>query len=323
MLSKINRKKKTCPERKRKIILLLISGFMLLTSISVGEEVYLFETKWGSLGSGNGQFNFPQGVAVDSFGNVYVTEINNQRIQKFTSIGTFITKWGSFGSGNGQFNNPEDLVVDSSGNIYVADGKNHRIQKFTSTGTFITKWGSFGSGDGQFNYPNGVSVDSSGNVYVVEYNNHRVQKFTSTGTFITKWGSSGSGDGQFSFPYGIAIDSLGNVYVVDGNNHRIQKFKSSGAGVSGDLKNVKVYPNPYNPSKGHTKIIFANFTTNATIKIFDFAGEIVWEKENITTGSEEWLVVNKENEPIASGIYIYLITDKAGNKTSGKLAIIR
>lgn len=90
-----------------------------------------------------------------------------------------------------------------------------------------------------------------------------------------------------------------------------------------DLKELKVYPNPYKPSKGHTKIVFANLSANATIKIFTFDGELVWEKENITTGSEEWLVVNKDNEKVASGVYIYFITNDRGERKFGKLAIIR
>src|SRR5438552_8179000 len=65
-----------------------------------------FVTKWGSAGSGNGQFNAPWGVAVDAAGNVYVADTGNNRIQKFTGTGGFLTAWGSAGSGNGQFNVP-------------------------------------------------------------------------------------------------------------------------------------------------------------------------------------------------------------------------
>ena len=61
-------------------------------------EAYQFVTKWGSHDILNGQFDNPMGVAVDSSGNVYVTDYNNNRIQKFDSNGKFITKWGSEGS---------------------------------------------------------------------------------------------------------------------------------------------------------------------------------------------------------------------------------
>ena len=89
-----------------------------------------FITHWGTKGSGNGQFDWPMGVAVDSSGNVYVSDLHNNRIQKFTSDGTFITKWGTEGSGNGQFMYPWGIAVDSSGRVYVADDHNYRMQVF-------------------------------------------------------------------------------------------------------------------------------------------------------------------------------------------------
>ncbi len=98
--------------------------------ISLAGEKYEFVTKWGSYGSGDGQFDPPGAIAVDGEGNVYVGEGYNYRIQKFTSDGTFITKWGSEGSGDGQFRQPAGIAVDSEGNVYVADTFNYRIQKF-------------------------------------------------------------------------------------------------------------------------------------------------------------------------------------------------
>ncbi len=205
-------------------ISLLVLAFPFIAS---SQEIYEYGRMWPVLEQ-PWYFFWPNGIALESSGNVYVAETWNCRIQKFTSSGQFVTRWGSEGSGDGQFNYPEGIAIDSSGNVYVADTNNHRIQKFTSNGQFITKWGSSGSGDGQFNYPEGIAIDSSGNVYVADTGNDRIQKFTSNGQFITKWGSSGSGDGQFSAPGGIALDSSGNVYVADTGNHRIQKFTSSG-----------------------------------------------------------------------------------------------
>ena len=199
------------------------------SNFSVATHTYQFITKWGRYGPADGQFYYPYGIAVESYGNVYVADTSNHRIQKFTSNGSFLTKWGNQGTGDGQFNGPHGIAVDSSGNVYVADRINHRIQKFTSNGSFLTKWGSSGTGDGQFFYPGGIAVDGSGNIYVADMWNSRIQKFTSSGSFLTKWGSKGTGDGQFDQPEGIAVDSSGNVYVVENSNYRIQKFTSNGS----------------------------------------------------------------------------------------------
>jgi len=190
---------------------------------------YEFVTKWGSFGSGDGQFKEPTGVAVDTQGNILVVEHQNHRVQRFSPSGTFLYKWGSYGTGNGQFFFPLAVAVDYSNNVYVSEEGNC-VKKFTPGGFFVTKWGTLGSGDGQFNSPVGIAVDIKNGdvVFVSDFSNYRIQKFTSSGVFLAKWGSYGSGDGQFSGPTGIAVDSPGNVYVVDGYNHRIQKFNSSG-----------------------------------------------------------------------------------------------
>lgn len=199
-----------------------------------GEEFsqFLPKTSGGSCSSGDGQFCYPDGVAIAPDGSVYIVELSNHRVQKFDSYGNFITKWGSPGSGNGQFEFPSGIAVSSDGAVYVADTQNHRIQKFDASGNFITKWGSHGwSGDGQFNYPMGIAVAPDGSVYVADTWNYRIQKFDHNGSFVTKWGSYGSGDGQLFGPKGIAIAPDGTVYVVD-NDSRVKKFDSAGNFIS-------------------------------------------------------------------------------------------
>ena len=97
-------------------------------------------TKWGGgLGPGHasdpraqepGQFRSPWGIAVDSQGDVYVTDAGNQRVQKFDREGNFITQWGGFGNGDGQFNFPYGIAVDARGSVFVVDSANTRVQQF-------------------------------------------------------------------------------------------------------------------------------------------------------------------------------------------------
>jgi uncharacterized repeat protein (TIGR01451 family) len=227
-----------------------------------------FLDKWGSAGSGDGEFNRPMDVVLDAAGNVYVVDERNHRIQKVNSSGTFQLKWGSSGTAENQFSYPQSIALDADGNFYVADGYNHRIQKFNSSGTFLRTWGwgvdsgaaAFeictsgcqkgidGSGDGQFDWPDSIALDEDGNVYVAGPSNERIQKFDSSGTFLRTWGwgvdsgaaafeictsgcqagSVGGGDGQFDTLRGVATDAAGNVYAADSDNQRVQKFNSSG-----------------------------------------------------------------------------------------------
>jgi len=219
------------------IILLTVSSVVAFVAIASAQqqkqqqpeqENYSFLTKWGSEGSGPGQFMGQNDVVPSEEGNyIFVPDYENHRVQKFTSNGTYVIEWGSGSesSADGEFDNPHSVDVDSSGNVYVSDKDNHRIQKFSSNGTFITKWGTEGVGDGQFTHLHGITVDpSSGDVYATDTENFNVQKFDANGNFITKWGSEGAGDGQFSEPEGIDVDSLDNVYVADTGNFRIQVF---------------------------------------------------------------------------------------------------
>src|SRR6267143_1721699 len=201
-------------------------------------------SQFGSVGSGNGQFNNPSGIAFDSSGNIYVTDQTNHRVQKFNSAGTYLSQFGSLGSGHGQFNAPNGIALDSSGNIYVADNGNNRVEKFNSAGVYQSQFGSLGSGNGQFsspagiafdisgngqfNVPSNIALDSGGNITVTDAGNNRVEVFNSAGVFQTKFGTNGSGAGKFNAPRDIVIDSSHNIYVADFNNGRVEKFNTFG-----------------------------------------------------------------------------------------------
>ncbi|MCL5022136.1 MAG: fibronectin type III domain-containing protein [Nitrospirae bacterium] len=196
-----------------------------------------FLTWWDSMmdPSGGGWSFTPDGISIDSNGNVYLVDSYTSLVRKFTSNGSLLAQWGSPGSGNGKFNSPTGISVDSFGNVYIADTNNHRIQKFSSSGTFLTSWGSCCICDDCpgifFNSPMGIAVDTSGNVYVADTYNHRIQKSDGNGNLLTKWGTYGfpygqdQQNGNFQYPKGVAVDSSLNVFVADTDNNRIQKFK--------------------------------------------------------------------------------------------------
>ncbi len=117
-----------------------------------------------------------ENIDLDSKDNLYVADLSNGRIQKFTKDGNFILPWGSRGDTDGEFENPAGIVLDSSDNVYVIDDTG-RIQKFTSNGTFIASWGSDGNGDGQFSKSEGLDVDPDGYVQVADTANKLIQVF--------------------------------------------------------------------------------------------------------------------------------------------------
>ena len=203
----------------------------------------------------------PQGVAVDSAGNIYVADTANGTVRKITSASVVTTLAGlpSIGSSDGSgstalFNGPVGAAIDNSGVNYLADTQNGTIRKITSGGAATTLAGlagSFGAVDGtgtnaRFYGPQGLATDSSGNLYVADTANHTIRKITSGGVVSTLAGLAGTNgvsDGtgataQFNFPQGLAADGSGNVYVADTWNHTIRKVTSGGvvttiAGIAG------------------------------------------------------------------------------------------
>ncbi len=86
----------------------------------------------GIAGTGSGQFNDPRGIAADPVsGNLYVVDMNNDRVQEITTSGAFVSKFGAAGSGSGQFSAPMGVAVSSTGTVYVTDFYNARVQEWS------------------------------------------------------------------------------------------------------------------------------------------------------------------------------------------------
>ena len=130
-----------------------------------------------------GMFNFPNGVATDAEGNVYVTDSNNGRLVVFDPSGrqrSMVRR----GSAAGDLGLPRGTAIDDSGRVYVVDTSGQGVQVYHVVGSedaplaYIGKFGAAGTDDGAFQYPNGVAVDDRARVYITDWRNNRVQVWT-------------------------------------------------------------------------------------------------------------------------------------------------
>jgi sugar lactone lactonase YvrE len=192
------------------------------------------------------EFNFPEGMAVDASGNIYVADGHNNVIRKINMSTSTVSTYagtGAAGFDNGAvatatFNQPYGMAIDASGNLYVTDIQNNCIRKITvSTGTVTTYAGSGAQGAtngaaaaATFYYPLGCAIDLDGNLYVSDTYNNLIRKVSTSGTVTTfaGTGAQGSADGAaasatFNFPIGLAVNG-NDIYVADTHNNNIRKI---------------------------------------------------------------------------------------------------
>jgi sugar lactone lactonase YvrE len=205
----------------------------------------------GAAGSQDGtnnsaRFGFPYGVAVDTSGNLYVTDLINATIRKVSPMGTgwVVTTIagvaGSLGNADGsgtnaRFNLPGTITLDAQSNLYVMDsGKIRKLQPNGADWSVTTMNMVPGASGSPVGSVEGFAADRGGRLYVAQFSSSIVQDLTLVGTnWIAQTvgglaGSQGSTDGtgstaRFRLPGGIAVDTEGNLYVADRGNNTIRK----------------------------------------------------------------------------------------------------
>jgi DNA-binding beta-propeller fold protein YncE len=247
----------------------------------------------GAFGTGNGQFEFPYGVAVDGSGNVWVADGQNNRLQEFDSTLAFVTKFGrnggdgSAGSGPTEFNLPKGLTVSPAGLVEIADGNNGRIQRMTTGGSFKPPFLSPGYTDLELSNPTGMVIDpTTGDVWLADTYHGRVVKFDpATGLIVEAIGKNGGagpngdGVGELNGPIGLAVDGVGNLYVANQFAHRIDKFTPTGAYLTtfgsgfGTADGQLRYP--AGVAVDATGNVYVSDDSNQRVQVFDASGNFL------------------------------------------------
>ncbi len=198
------------------------------------------------------EINLPASVAIDTFGNIFIPDFNNNRIREvIDSTGLIFTIGGNgvagyFGDGGpataAEINHPHHISVDNNGNLYFADENNNRVRKIVlSTGIISTIIGTGGSGfsgdsglatAAQIHAPKCIALDDSGNMFIADWLNNRIRKVDAATGIITTIAGNGnpgfSGDGgpataaALNSPYRVALDKAGNFYIADGSDNRVR-----------------------------------------------------------------------------------------------------
>lgn len=250
---------------------LIVSLTIALLAVSaVGAQYTNFVTIAGTAGSpgfadgtnGAARFHFPQGIAEDGHGVLYVVDNSEGIIRQITPDGTnwiVTTIAGTPGgtavdidgtNGAASFDDPVGIAVDANSNLYVGENAGSTIRKITPVGTNwvvstiagqpgIYNWADGTNQDALFNGPQNLTVDAQGDLYVADSYNYVIREMTPVGTnwvvttIAGQPGNQGFANGAnnsatFGFPYGVTLDGAGNLYVADQTGSTIRKVTPDG-----------------------------------------------------------------------------------------------
>jgi DNA-binding beta-propeller fold protein YncE len=154
---------------------------LLYVADSAGQKIVVIAAdasvirSWGHAGNGDGEFNYPTYLALDSKGMLLVTDALNFRVQAFDSAGHFLWKFGHHGDGSGDIETPKGVGFDNDGHIFLVNALFDAVQIFDQEGRFLLGFGEHGTGLGQFWLPGGIFINTKNEIYVADAYNRRIQ----------------------------------------------------------------------------------------------------------------------------------------------------
>lgn len=185
----------------------------------------MFAGAWGKVPVAPNDLFGPRAVAIDSKGNLYMSDTGNHRVVKYSSGGSFLKAWGKKGKAVGEFIEPFGITCDKNDRVYVADRMNFRIQIFDSEGKALSQFKVNGWEESQINQEPYLAVDNKkGVIFVSDPTKGKVLKYSLAGSFIKSYDTAS--EGKLAQPTGLAFrDSDGTLFVSDGSLARIMTIK--------------------------------------------------------------------------------------------------
>lgn len=230
--------------------------------------------------SGDGDFSnlatldSPYAVTADAFGNVFISDVKNNRVRKVDVSGT-ITTYAGVGtagySGDGaqatdaELNRPAGLATDKDGNLYIADADNNVIRKVATDGTITTVVGNGTPGfGGDYGPVNGCNLNR---------------------------------------PFGVAVDAQGELYIADANNQRIRKtYTTTAVGNVASEANIGLYPNP-----AGSRLSVNGLSQGDKLSVLDITGRRLMSLESSSESMQ-----NLDISSLANGVYVLTIATVNG-----------
>jgi len=257
-------------------------------------------------------FNQPEGIAVNSGGDVYVTDTGNGRVCRSSAGGASLAAWDAAGVVGGGFQMLKRIAVGASGTVCTTEVR--RIQRFGANGDPYDQWPGTAD-DGKPVKLQGIAVDADGNVYVTDRTYGRALKFSAQGGFLAKYGLYGIDPGNFQDPVDIAVGPSGTVFVLDRTHvHRLSSNLAMGSswGSEGDGPGELDGAEGIGVSPGGR--VYVADSGNARVQVFEEDGTFV---SQFGVGADaEGCFLHPRDVAVSAGGFVYVLD-------SGRQAVLK
>lgn len=297
-------------------------SYTLKYSASDGEDAAAATLPpFGTLGTGNGQFSHPAGIAADQAGHVWVVDKDHNRVEKFDEAGNYLGQFGATGSGNGQLSEPRGVAVTPSGNLWVTDLGNRRLEEFSPSGTYLRQFTMTGVAGFPIQ-PYGITTAPGGNIWITDLANLTITELheNAEGALSLTRQVAGCanhcGFTPLSGPSGLAADSGGGVWAADVNNNRIIHLGPSGEfisqfGTAGSEPGQ--FKQPYGVAIAPSGHLLVPDAENNRVQVFNSAG--VFLRQFGVAGAGEGQLALPRGIAMGAGNTIF-VSDSNNNRVS-------